>query len=107
MRPEIGAASAALESMPDSLVPLTRHDLCGSPYQGCSQKTLAPLATFLSRYRGVATSNLQMQWHRHSCLCRAAKPRASLDLFTIPHAPPTPPRPRGLAHRRRLRAVVS
>ena|GEM_PF-2689111 len=28
-------------------------------FQGCSQKPLAPLATILSRYRGIVTSNLQ------------------------------------------------
>lgn len=44
---------------PITPVPLTRHQTTTSLYQGCSQKTLAPLATFLSRYRGVVTSNLQ------------------------------------------------
>src|SRR5216684_6372930 len=46
-------------------VPLTRHAFERErETRGCSQKTLAPLATFLSRYRGVVTSNLKMQLRR-------------------------------------------
>jgi len=30
-------------------VPLTRHNFRGSPFQGCSQKALATLATLFSR----------------------------------------------------------
>jgi hypothetical protein len=40
--------------------------------QGCSQKALAPLATFLSRYRGVLTSNLQVE-NRKRCSLGAAR----------------------------------
>src|SRR5258708_6477463 len=37
--------------------------LLGSPYQGCSQKALAPLATFCRRYRGtlVTASSERLQ----------------------------------------------
>ena|GEM_PF-1757550 len=41
-------------------MPLTRHASRDNADQGCSQKALAPLATFASRYRGVATSNLRL-----------------------------------------------
>src|ERR1700741_364930 len=49
------AASVAFETLAETLVtpvPLTRHEMRRHRYQGCSQKGLAPLATFVGPLRG-------------------------------------------------------